>query len=293
MHLWVRSSFMSKIIMKKILLLSTLFVVVFACAQAPDWVHYQTPQAGNNTYFYQVIAIDNATSLVDAQEKANKSAMDYGIKYKKNWVDVNTLQSTEGEMRVAVNLACPPYEENKAGKTIYYFLYQISKGVDVPNFDKCDCNSRRIQDGMTYQDKNLRQNAIKYIQTRAIPASVLCPGSGQMVKGQYLKGGLILGGEVIGVGGIITAFSQKSSYERLILEDSKHALQYADMADTWQNVGYGFIGLAAAVYVYSLIDVIATRPSNSAINKVMESLTLTPVYSYQDSSVGLAMQVKF
>lgn len=279
--------------MKKILLLSMLFVAVFACAQAPDWVHHQTPQAGNNTYFYQVIAIDNATSLVDAQEKANQTAMDYGIKYKKNWVDVNTLQSTEGEMRVAVNLACPPYEENKGGKTIYYFLYQISKGVDVPNFDKCDCNSRRIQDGMIHQDKNLRQNAIKYIQTRAIPASALCPGAGQMVKGQYLKGGLILGGEVIGVGGIITAFSQKASYERLILQDPKHAVQYADMADTWQNVGYGFIGIAAAVYIYSLIDVIAVRPSDSAINKVMESLTFVPTYTPQNGSIGLAMQITF
>lgn len=279
--------------MKRILLLPLLFIAVFASAQAPDWVHTQTPQPGNDTYFYQVIAVDNAVSFADAQAKANQIATDYGIKYKKNWVDVQSLQSTEGEMRVAINLACPPYEEHKNGKTIYYFLYQISKGVNVPNFDKCDCNSRKIQDGKINQDKNLRQNAIKHIQTRAIPASALCPGAGQMVKGQYLKGGLILGGEVIGVGGIITAFSQKASYERLILQDPKHAVQYADMADTWQNVGYGFIGVAAAVYIYSLIDVIATRPSDSAVNKVMESLTLAPMYSYIDGSVGLAMQIKF
>lgn len=279
--------------MKRILLFPLLFIAVFVSAQAPDWVHTQTPQPGNETYFYQVIAVDNAVSFADAQAKANQIATDYGIKYKKNWVDVQSLQSTEGEMRVAINLACPPYEEQKNGKIIYYFLYQISKGVNVPNFDKCDCNSRKIQDGMINQDKNLRQTAIKYIQTRAIPASALCPGAGQMVKGQYLKGGLILGGEVIGVGGIITAFSQKASYERLILQDPKHAVQYADMADTWQNVGYGFIGIAAAVYIYSLIDVIATRPSDSAINKVMESLTLAPMYSYQDGSVGLAMQIKF
>lgn len=279
--------------MKRILLFPLLFIAVFVSAQAPDWVHTQTPQPGNETYFYQVIAVDNAVSFADAQAKANQIATDYGIKYKKNWVDVQSLQSTEGEMRVAINLACPPYEEQKNGKIIYYFLYQISKGVNVPNFDKCDCNSRKIQDGMINQDKNLRQTAIKHIQTRAIPASALCPGAGQMVKGQYLKGGLILGGEVIGVGGIITAFSQKASYERLILQDPKHAVQYADMADTWQNVGYGFIGIAAAVYIYSLIDVIATRPSDSAINKVMESLTLAPMYSCQDGSVGLAMQIKF
>lgn len=279
--------------MKRILLFPLLFIAVFVSAQAPDWVHTQTPQPGNETYFYQVIAVDNAVSFADAQAKANQIATDYGIKYKKNWVDVQSLQSTEGEMRVAINLACPPYEEQKNGKIIYYFLYQISKGVNVPNFDKCDCNSRKIQDGMINQDKNLRQTAIKHIQTRAIPASALCPGAGQMVKGQYLKGGLILGGEVIGVGGIITAFSQKASYERLILQDPKHAMQYADMADTWQNVGYGFIGIAAAVYIYSLIDVIAIRPSDSAINKVMESLTLAPMYSYQDGSVGLAMQIKF
>ncbi len=282
--------------MKRVFLLTIIsFWAITIFAQiAPDWVHIQTPSAENNTYFYQVIAVDNASSLAQAQEIASSKATKYGIEAKKNWVDVNTLKSNEGEMRVAINLACPVYEEVINGKTTYYFLYQISRGVDVPRFETCRvCNSRDIQKGVITEDKMSRNQAIKYIQTRAIPASVFCPGAGQMVKDQYLKGGLILGGEVIGIGGIITAFSMKSSYESLIVQDPRHATIYADYADTWQNVGFGFIGLAAAIYVYNIIDVLVVRPNDSAIDKVMESLAFAPFYSPNDGSLGLAMQIKF
>ena len=258
----------------------------------PDWVHRQKPTPKNDTYFFQVIGIDNVASQAAAEDAAKNIATDYAIRARKNWVNVNTLENTEDVQRVAINLACPPYIETVNGKTTYYFLYQISQGKDVPRFEPCDCFNKSVGMGDINRDKDLRRRAIKHIQARAIPASVLCPGAGQLVKGQYLKGGLILGGEVIGIAGIITSFSMKASNDRLVKQDAKHGTTYAQRADTWQNVGYGFIGLAAAVYVYSLIDVIASRPTDAAINKAMESLTFAPVYSPQ-SGLGLAMQIKF
>lgn len=278
---------------KKILSFLLLCCTSYICAQEPDWVHRQLPTPTNDTYFYQVIAIDNAQSLSQAQELAKQQAMDYGIKYKKNWVNVQSLQSTEDELRIAINLACPPYIEDSNGKTIYYFLYQISKGTSIPQFEICDCGSTKLKDIREQQEKDLRTRAIRQIQKRAIPASVFVPGVGQMVKGQYLKGGLVLGGEVVGIAGIITSFSMVSSYDRLIQQDPKHAVQYADFADSWQNVGYGFIGLAAAVYIYNLIDVIVVRPSDSAINKQLENLTFLPQFDINNQSIALAIQWNF
>ncbi len=260
----------------------------------PDWVHVQTPipSKGNNTIFYQVIAIDNEADINKAEKLAERRAREVGMSYKRNWINVQTGESTEDELFVGVNRACPPYEEIKNGKTTYYFLYQISKGGDMPNYEPCDCKSTKIQEGLIKQDKDLRTRAIKHIQARAIPASVFVPGVGQMVKGQYTKGGLMLAGEVIGVGGIIASYSMKSSYERLMEEDPKFKQDYSDKADMWQNIGYGCIGVAAAVYLYSLIDVIVARPSDKTINKVLENMTFAPVVT-SNGGVGLAMQVKF
>ena len=41
---------------------------------------------------------------------------------------------------------------------------------------------------------------------------------------------------IIGIGGIITAFSMKSSYESLIVQDPRHATIYADYADSDDSV---------------------------------------------------------
>ena len=49
----------------------------------------------------------------------------------------------------------------------------------------------------------------------------------------------------------------------------------------------------SSLWLYSLIDAIAVRPSDAAINKTMESLTFAPMYMPENNGIGLAMQIKF
>ncbi|MBR3566396.1 MAG: hypothetical protein IKN91_08750 [Paludibacteraceae bacterium] len=281
--------------MKRYIFSLILFIIAVSSimAQAPDWVHIQKPKESNNTYFYQVIQIDNASTYNEALREATKLARWAGICHKRGWIYETTLERADFDNKeyIAVEKKCD-YTENEYGKIVYYFLFQVSAN-DLPKFDYCDCNSTTIQDSILNATKELRQRAIRKIKAAAIPASVFVPGVGQMVKGQYVKGGLMLGGEVIGVGGIIASFAMKSSNETLIINDPKHQTEYAQRANSWQNVGYGFIGLAAAVYLYSLIDVIAARPTDEAINKKIESLAFTPIYSPIDNSLGIAMSINF
>lgn len=121
----------------------------------------------------------------------------------------------------------------------------------------------------------------------------LIPGWGQIYKGSKIKGGLIIAGEAIGVGGIITCYSMKSSYEKLMQEDPKHLKEYSMSADMWQNIGYGCIAFTAAVYIYNLIDAalapgarqIRVYPRDHAF-KVSPNVTM-------DGSVGFAMKYNF
>lgn len=121
----------------------------------------------------------------------------------------------------------------------------------------------------------------------------LIPGWGQIYKGSKVKGGLIIAGEALGVGGIVTCYSMKSSYEKLIKEDPKHAKEYSMSADMWQNIGYGCIAFTAAVYIYNLIDAaVAPGARRVIVLPRQQTMTLAPYVSYEGSA-GLAMKFNF
>lgn len=122
-------------------------------------------------------------------------------------------------------------------------------------------------------------------------ARVLVPGWAQIYKGSKVKGGLIIAGEVIGVGGIVLSYSMKSSYDRLIQQDPKHAKTYAQYADMWQNIAYGAIAFTAAIYVYNLIDGSVARGKKRIF--INNDLAFSPVYMPQSNTIGLAMKMNF
>lgn len=133
------------------------------------------------------------------------------------------------------------------------------------------------------------------VSTTKYPFSgrVFVPGMAQIYKGSKVKGGLIIGGEVLGVAGIVTSFSMKSSYEKLMQEDPKHAADYSSNADTWQNIGWGCIAFTAAVYVYNIIDgAVASGKRHIQIGSKSYNYAIAPVATPR-GDIGLAMQINF
>ena len=140
--------------------------------------------------------------------------------------------------------------------------------------------------------KNPTYNYEQITITDKYPFSVrsFVPGWQQFYKGSKVKGGLIVGTEGLGIGGIITCFCMKASYDKLIQEDPKHAVEYSSSADTWQNVGFGFVAFTAAIYIYNIIDA-AVAPGTKRIF-VNNAVVFAPIVSY-DGSIGLAMKYNF
>ncbi len=123
-------------------------------------------------------------------------------------------------------------------------------------------------------------------------ARVFVPGMAQIYKGSKAKGGAIIGLEALGVGGIVTSFCMKSSYEKLMQQDKKHIDSYASSADTWQNVGYGCIAFAVAVYVYNLIDGIVAHGNDHIEVKKNYDFAFSPMID-KYGNAGLAFQINF
>ena len=122
---------------------------------------------------------------------------------------------------------------------------------------------------------------------------VFVPGMAQIYKGSKTKGGIIIGAEVLGVAGIVTSFSMKASYEKLMQEDKKHAASYSQSADLWQNIGWGCVAFTAAVYVYNIIDgAVAPGKRHIQIGSKSYNYALAPMATPR-GDFGLAARLNF
>ena len=118
------------------------------------------------------------------------------------------------------------------------------------------------------------------------------PSVGQFYKGSYVKGGLILGGEIIAAGGIILCENTRASYIKKMHEQPKYAAEYNSLADSWETGRNICIGVAAAIYVYNLIDALVT-PGARRVKVEPSRVTFAPVPYADNNSIGIGVAMKF
>ena len=213
------------------------------------------------------IIYEDFSSTIEAEQEYTNGILKEKIKELNN-----TIIHSKGDEHILYSICIDEYWERKNG--LYYVtrLYAKSELHGTPVFDDVKLSNKYGIEGFVRS---------------------FIPGWGQIYKGSKVKGGLIIAGEALGVGGIITCYSMKASYEKLIKEDPKHAKDYSMSADMWQNIGYGCIAFTAAVYIYNLIDAaVAPGARRVIVLPRQQSLTVTPSISY-DGSVGIAMRYKF
>lgn len=121
----------------------------------------------------------------------------------------------------------------------------------------------------------------------------LIPGVGQLYKGSKLKGGLILGGTAACAGMIIASESMRSSYVKKMQEKPVHKAFYNDKADLWCNVRNGFIGAAAALYIYNLIDAAVAPGRRRVIVKKGKTVHFGFVPTWEKNMTGMSLVMKF
>lgn len=94
------------------------------------------------------------------------------------------------------------------------------------------------------------------------------------------------------VGGIVAAESMRASYVNLIpsTHNAQQRKTYTDNANLWGNVRNGCIAVAAAVYVWNVVDAITSKGARYA-KQGSTGLALTP-YASSDQ-FGLALSFNF
>ena len=121
----------------------------------------------------------------------------------------------------------------------------------------------------------------------------LIPGVGQLYKGSKLKGGLILGGTAACAGMIVVAENQRSTYIKKMREKPKFKEFYSDKAGNWENVRNGFIGAAAALYVYNLIDAAVAPGRRRVIVEQNQRVHVSFIPAWSIDGVGMSLVMNF
>ncbi len=163
------------------------------------------------------------------------------------------------------------YWERTDNGLIGYFLYQT-------------------QTDLNYQNSELE----KVTSTDRYPfsARVFVPGMMQFFKGQKIKATTIIASEVLCIGGFAFAQTRKNYYAAMIGSTNNATLKqrYAANANTYNNVSYVFLAGAIGIYVWNIIDGVASRgiPYISVDGKMISFVPYaTP------ESAGLALTMSF
>lgn len=238
----------------------------------PKWIS-EIPHSGNPTYRFHVTYVDNATSIDGArmmskselyrlvektesiqvlEDLENKSTQVYsGENVSERTDEVYSMQILSNGQSVDLTyIRLDEYwHESYVGgirRLEFYTLYAVARPGVMPQFDE-----------VYFTDK----------YGLSAMARSLIPGWGQIYKGSVVKGISIIGGEALCVTGIILCESMKASYRKKMKEQPRFAKTYNTKADNWENGRNICIGAATALYVYNLIDAVASKGARRVIVK--------------------------
>lgn len=260
----------------------------------PKWVTHALPESKSGTYFF-VRATGIAATLEGAKQQAfvsmaQKLEQERGLtvntsvfvkaKTTKNQYGHNAEYTKETEMEVMekghqLKIVCREIDQ--------YWIYDDGKYEVHVLYTVADKNRY----GGSYDDKITLTS--KY---GAAGLLSVIPSVGQFYKGSYVKGSLILGGEIISAGGIILCENTRASYIKKMHEQPKYAAEYNSLADSWETGRNICIGVAAAIYVYNLIDALVT-PGARRVKVEPSRVTFAPVPYADNNSIGIGIAMKF
>ena len=122
-------------------------------------------------------------------------------------------------------------------------------------------------------------------------ARILIPGWAQIYKGHTVKGLVMLGGVVASGIGAIVCESTRSDYKNKMKEQPEHAKTYNTKANNYETARNVCIGAAAAFYVWSVIDGIASKGKRRVIVGKSSSLSFAPITTPE--AAGMALTYNF
>lgn len=282
------------------LIIVSLPILVFGQSSdkiKPSWIK-NPPKSLNNSYFFKVVETDAGVGLETSRKHSQKNlingiAREFNIEISEGLQSTSTtknensdvsysgvesytlsVKTDDGVVNVSYERVDEYYEIKQAGTNEVFrlfTLYAVSRSKSVANFDDFQITDR--------------------YGARGLWRSLIVPGWGQFYKGSKLKGGLMLGGVAAFALGAIFSENERASNMAMITQthDVNNIRAYTTNANNMQTVRNICIGGAAALYVYSLIDAVASPGAKRVI--VQSRLKVTPVATTDMS--GLSLTYKF
>lgn len=125
--------------------------------------------------------------------------------------------------------------------------------------------------------------------------SALVPGLGQLYKKQNTKGiSLLAVTGAITVGTIVADNQKTSNYENALkTRDINERRAFLATSDNWENARNALIGVGGAVYIYNLVDAIASKGAKLyAFKDSNRPMEFQPYYAYSHSGLNLTIHLK-
>jgi len=118
----------------------------------------------------------------------------------------------------------------------------------------------------------------------------IIPGLGQWYKGSKVKGSCMFAGAVASVAGIIVCENQRASYHKKMIEQPKFAKEYNSKASNWETGRNICIGVAGAVWIYSIVDAAVAKGARRVVVDKANGgvLSFSPVFSPEAAGVALS-----
>lgn len=238
--------------------------------ERPKWTNGYFEEI-NNSYIEVVVGF--GYDLNDAKEKAIKQIIerrslatgtDATVSLENNNVQITSKKKLVVNSRIIDEY----YERLAPGEYKVYLLVQTAK------------NPTLKLEPVTVSDKY------------PFSARIFIPGMEQIYKGSIAKGACIIAGEALCISGIILCENQRASYYKKMKEQPRFAKTYNTKSDNWKNGRNVCIGAAAVLYIYNLIDAVASKGARRVfIKKRNSELALLPMDDYKNT--GLSLVWKF
>lgn len=121
----------------------------------------------------------------------------------------------------------------------------------------------------------------------------LIPGMAQIYKGTKTKGSCIIAAEALSIVGIIFCENQRASYNKKIVEQPKYAKEYSGKASNWETGRNISIGVAAGVWIYSIIDGVVAKGKKRIVVSPAGKKGLSMMPFAAPTAVGLSFAYSF
>lgn len=198
--------------------------------EKPEWAKQAYSQSLKNSYL-EVIVVTTEVTTDAMRQKAKEMLVE-----RRRLATGERVIFSEGETKTQSGLtvyAKPECEYIDYKNEVGYFLFQVLRKTNL-EYHQLECNTDKYN----------------------FSARAFVPGMAQIYKGSVGKGVGFIVGEVVFIGGIVACESLRATYQSKIntTHNTHDRKTYIDNANLMQNLSYGCIAGACALYVWNVID---------------------------------------